>query len=60
MVGYTVNTGSSEEFAEGWDRVFGKAKRAAKKPARIAKVSETTGPAKSPKSTGAKRSKGKK
>ncbi len=22
MTGYTVHTGSSEDFAEGWDRVF--------------------------------------
>ncbi len=22
MTGYTVHTGSSEDFAEGWDRIF--------------------------------------
>ena len=27
MTGYTVHTGSSENFAEGWDRVFGGAKK---------------------------------
>jgi hypothetical protein len=24
MTGYTVHTGSSEKFAAGWDRIFGK------------------------------------
>ncbi|SFI82552.1 hypothetical protein [Planctomicrobium piriforme] len=28
MTGYTVHTGSNEQFREGWDRVF-KAKRSA-------------------------------
>ncbi len=23
MTGYTVHTGSSEDFTEGWDRIFG-------------------------------------
>jgi hypothetical protein len=27
MTGYTVHTGSSDEFAQGWDRVFGEGKR---------------------------------
>lgn len=30
MVGYTVNTGSTEDFADGWDRVFGCGKPKAK------------------------------
>ena len=30
MTGYTVNTGSTEQFASGWDRVFGGTKRTAK------------------------------
>ena len=36
MVGYTVNTGTSEEFAAGWDRVFGGDKKPVtkKKPAK--------------------------
>ena len=30
MTGYTVHTGSTEKFAEGWDQIFNKgAKRAA-------------------------------
>ncbi len=37
MTGYTVHTGSTEKFAEGWDQIFkvkGKKRRtAAKKPA---------------------------
>ena len=34
MTGYTVNTGSSKKFADGWENVFGKKntkKKAAKK-----------------------------
>ena len=32
MTGYTVNTGTSVKFAEGWDNVFGgSSKRATKK-----------------------------
>ncbi len=27
MTGYTVHTGSSEEFASGWDRIFGDGKK---------------------------------
>lgn len=29
MTGYTVHTGSSEDFASGWDRVFGDKKKKA-------------------------------
>lgn len=32
MTGYTVHTGSSEEFASGWDRIFGEGKKKEKKP----------------------------
>jgi hypothetical protein len=32
MTGYTVHTGSSEEFASGWDRIFGDNKKKAPKP----------------------------
>jgi hypothetical protein len=28
MTGYTVHTGSTENFASGWDEIFGNAKRA--------------------------------
>ena len=43
MTGYTVHTGSTEQFSEGWDRIFsGKkkaaAKRAAAKPVAKAKA----------------------
>ena len=31
MTGYTVHTGSSEDFASGWDRVFGDNKKKNKK-----------------------------
>ncbi|VAX38921.1 hypothetical protein MNBD_PLANCTO02-3342 [hydrothermal vent metagenome] len=31
MTGYTVHTGSSEKFTEGWDRVFETPKKPAKK-----------------------------
>ncbi|MBA4030423.1 MAG: hypothetical protein C0478_05965 [Planctomyces sp.] len=31
MTGYTVHTGSTEEFSEGWDRIFGKGSSASKK-----------------------------
>lgn len=27
MTGYTVHTGSSEDFASGWDRIFGDKKK---------------------------------
>lgn len=30
MTGYTVHTGSSEEFASGWDRIFGGDEKKAK------------------------------
>ena len=33
MTGYTVHTGSTEKFSQGWDQIFGQ-KQAAKKPAR--------------------------
>lgn len=38
MTGYTVNTGSSKQFAEGWDRVFSGSKKAAKQPAKARKT----------------------
>jgi hypothetical protein len=30
MTGYTVHTGSNQNFREGWDRVFGKGKKKTK------------------------------
>ena len=34
MTGYTVHTGSTEQFSEGWDRIFtSKPKKSAAKPA---------------------------
>jgi hypothetical protein len=39
VTGYTVHTGASKKFSEGWDRVFArsaKAKKAADKPAKPA------------------------
>ena len=40
MTGYTVNTGSTKQFAEGWDRVFSSAKKkGAKQPAQAKKPS---------------------
>jgi len=33
MTGYTVYTGSSEKFSEGWDKIFGQGKPRQKKPA---------------------------
>ena len=49
MVGYTVNTGTSKDFAEGWDRVFGGGRVAKKKPAKkkaAAKAKKTPAKAK--------------
>ncbi len=37
MTGYTVHTGASEKFVEGWDKVFGGAK---KKPAKKTATSQ--------------------
>ncbi len=56
MTGYTVHTGATEKFVEGWDQIFvtaaakrpKKAKRPAakKKPAAKGKPSKTRQPAK--------------
>ena len=39
MTGYTVHTGTTKQFATGWDRVFGKAvkKKSAATPPKAAK-----------------------
>lgn len=42
MVGYTVNTGSSKEFASGWDRVFTKPGDATTKKAKKKAKAKTT------------------
>jgi hypothetical protein len=34
MTGYTVHTGSTERFAEGWNRIFGGKSGTQKKPAK--------------------------
>jgi hypothetical protein len=40
MTGYTVHTGSTEKFAEGWDVIFRKgAAKSKKKPAKAKKAS---------------------
>jgi hypothetical protein len=46
MTGYTVHTGSTEKFSEGWDRIFGGTRKTSSKKPR------TSGPKadKSPKS----------
>lgn len=31
MTGYTVHTGTSEKFSNGWDRIFGAPEKAGKK-----------------------------
>jgi hypothetical protein len=31
MTGYTVHTGSTEKFADGWDQIFGGGKQASAK-----------------------------
>jgi len=51
MTGYTVHTGSSEKFTEGWDQIFSQAgvskkPAAAKKKAASKKATAQTKPAK--------------
>jgi hypothetical protein len=46
MTGYTVHTGSTEKFSEGWDRIFGGTKR--KSPKKPSATEQRT--AKAPKS----------
>lgn len=41
MTGYTVHTGSTAEFSDGWDRIFGKT-TSSSKTATGAKKSSTT------------------
>ena len=37
MTGYTVHTGSNEDFSSGWDRIFGGAGEAAPKTEKAAR-----------------------
>jgi hypothetical protein len=46
MTGYTVHTGSTEQFSEGWDRIFGGTSGQQKKPAK--KPATTTAAKKKP------------
>ncbi|HVJ87637.1 MAG TPA: hypothetical protein VM452_18395 [Caulifigura sp.] len=41
MTGYTVHTGTTKKFANGWDRVFGKSEKKAARPAPAAKKTAT-------------------
>ena len=41
MTGYTVHTGSSAEFSDGWDRIFGKKPSRSKTKSGAQKSSET-------------------
>lgn len=42
MTGYTVHTGASKKFTEGWDNIFDKKKPAKKKPGRKKASKKTT------------------
>ena len=59
MTGYTVHTGSSEKFSEGWDRIFSGVKQPAKKAKTISKPATKNKQTKKP-SAARKQSKGKK
>lgn len=61
MTGYTVHTGSSEKFSEGWDKIFGgSTKKSGKKSTSASAVPKKSKQSKSAKPTAAKkRSKGK-
>ncbi len=61
MTGYTVHTGSSEKFTEGWDQVFGGAKKpASKKKKTVKSVAGKAGATKTKKAKKAKKTKPKK
>lgn len=61
MTGYTVHTGSSERFTEGWDQIFGRGKKPASKKKKTAKsVAGKVGPTKTKKAKKAKKTKPKK
>jgi hypothetical protein len=47
MTGYTVHTGSTEQFAEGWNRIFGGQSDTQKTPAKKTAAS-TNAPKKKP------------
>ena len=48
MTGYTVHTGSTQQFSEGWDRIFGSGSAAAVRQATNTRASQA---AKTPKSS---------
>ena len=43
MTGYTVHTGSTEKFSDGWDRIFSGTKKAAGKSKKNKKSKGTSG-----------------
>lgn len=54
MTGYTVHTGSNDNFRSGWDEIFSDEKQKKKKPAKSAKKTGKT-KARAKKSSGKKR-----
>ena len=57
MTGYTVHTGSSEKFTQGWDQIFSKAKTAKKSTAKADQpVAEAAAPKKAAKKSTKKKS----
>ena len=54
MTGYTVHTGSNDNFRSGWDEIFRNEKQKKKKPAKAAKKTGKT-KARAKKSSGKKR-----
>lgn len=55
MTGYTVHTGSTEKFADGWDQIFGTQAPKEGQPAAASKSRKTT--KKSAKKSGSKKKK---
>jgi hypothetical protein len=53
MTGYTVHTGSSIQFSDGWDKIFAKGSKAKKKSAAPTSAAKKTTGAK--KKTGTKK-----
>ena len=44
MTGYTVHTGSTEKFSEGWDRIFGGTKKKSPRKPRTSERRTATAP----------------
>ncbi len=55
MSGPIVRTGSTEKFAEGWDRIFGKKKKTASSSPKASAKKAKTKAAKAPKKKAAKK-----